>query len=296
MRGCPQPVTCELLTFISRQVTVAPDGRARPSLRRPSRAHERRHARHARAARRPRPPRAQHRSLAGRRRRGRRAPAAAHQDAQEPRDRRAPARRRARTASPWRRSARRRSFAAAGFEDIAIAYPVVGEAKWARVAELATAARITVNVDSAHRRRGPQRRRGTPPARPSTSRSTSTRASVAAACLPDDTPRSSALARRASPACPGSSSTAYHPPRPLLPRRRGHDRARPRTRGGRGRRRGGAPALAGIAVARRRPAARSAGGGVAEVPGVTEVRAGTYVFNDLMQVALGAARPARTSR
>jgi D-serine deaminase-like pyridoxal phosphate-dependent protein len=33
------------------------------------------------------------------------------------------------------------------------------------------------------------------------------------------------------------------------------------------------------------------GRGVAEVDGVTEVRAGTYVFNDAMQVAFGSARP-----
>src|SRR5262245_12310486 len=40
-------------------------------------------------------------------------------------------------------------FADAGFDDIAIAYPVVGEAKWQRIAQLAQRARITVNVDSA---------------------------------------------------------------------------------------------------------------------------------------------------
>src|ERR1700755_2836635 len=33
-------------------------------------------------------------------------------------------------------------FARGGFDDIAIAYPVVGETKWRRVAELATAVRI----------------------------------------------------------------------------------------------------------------------------------------------------------
>jgi D-serine deaminase-like pyridoxal phosphate-dependent protein len=33
------------------------------------------------------------------------------------------------------------------------------------------------------------------------------------------------------------------------------------------------------------------GRGVAEVPGVTEVRAGTYVFSDAMQVAAGSAQP-----
>ena len=40
-------------------------------------------------------------------------------------------------------------FAQAGFDDIAIAYPVVGAAKWRRVADLAATARMTVNVDSA---------------------------------------------------------------------------------------------------------------------------------------------------
>jgi len=40
-------------------------------------------------------------------------------------------------------------FADAGFEDIAIAYPVVGEAKWQRIARLAQHAKITLNVDSA---------------------------------------------------------------------------------------------------------------------------------------------------
>src|SRR4051794_23868272 len=40
-------------------------------------------------------------------------------------------------------------FAAAGFDDIAVAYPVVGEAKWRRIARLAARVRRTVNVDSA---------------------------------------------------------------------------------------------------------------------------------------------------
>src|SRR3954465_3523986 len=40
-------------------------------------------------------------------------------------------------------------FADAGFDDIAIAYPVIGEAKWERIARLAGRVRLTVNVDSA---------------------------------------------------------------------------------------------------------------------------------------------------
>ena len=46
-------------------------------------------------------------------------------------------------------------FAAAGIEDICIAYPVVGETKWQRVAALAkTARRVTVNCDSEDAARG----------------------------------------------------------------------------------------------------------------------------------------------
>lgn len=39
-------------------------------------------------------------------------------------------------------------FAAAGFTDIAVAYPVVGPEKWRRLAEMARSCHITVNVDS----------------------------------------------------------------------------------------------------------------------------------------------------
>ena len=45
-------------------------------------------------------------------------------------------------------------FAAAGFDDIAIAYPVVGEAKWRRIAELAEHARITRQRRQRDSRRG----------------------------------------------------------------------------------------------------------------------------------------------
>jgi D-serine deaminase-like pyridoxal phosphate-dependent protein len=45
-------------------------------------------------------------------------------------------------------------FAAAGFADIAVAYPVVGPEKWRRLAALARTCRVTVNVDSAFAVRG----------------------------------------------------------------------------------------------------------------------------------------------
>jgi D-serine deaminase-like pyridoxal phosphate-dependent protein len=45
-------------------------------------------------------------------------------------------------------------FAAAGFTDIAVAYPVVGLEKWRRLAELAQTSRVMVNVDSELATRG----------------------------------------------------------------------------------------------------------------------------------------------
>ena len=39
-------------------------------------------------------------------------------------------------------------FVDAGFDDVVVAYPVFGEAKWRRLAELGTRARIALNVDS----------------------------------------------------------------------------------------------------------------------------------------------------
>ena len=45
-------------------------------------------------------------------------------------------------------------FAAAGFTDIAVAYPVIGGEKWRRLAELARSCRVTVNVDSEAGARG----------------------------------------------------------------------------------------------------------------------------------------------
>jgi len=45
-------------------------------------------------------------------------------------------------------------FVAAGCDDVVIAYPTVGEDKWARLAGMAAEARLTVNVDSEHQARG----------------------------------------------------------------------------------------------------------------------------------------------
>ena len=51
-------------------------------------------------------------------------------------------------------------FAAAGCRDLAVTYPVVGPTKWRRLAELARACTITVNVESEIGRPRAQRGRG----------------------------------------------------------------------------------------------------------------------------------------
>src|SRR5262245_10436124 len=180
-------------------------------------------------------------------------------------------------------------FAAAGFEDIAVAYPVVGEAKWARIAELATTARITVNVDSAAAAEG-----------------LSTAAAAVGATVyvqvdldsgfgrcgvpAEDTAAIEALASRVA-ALPGLALDGVTTHRGLF-----FPGVEDMTREDAGRQEGEVVAgaaerlrAAGIPVAEVTAGGSLTGGAVATVPGVTEVRAGTYVFNDLMQIALGAA-------
>ncbi len=180
-------------------------------------------------------------------------------------------------------------FASAGFEDIAIAYPVVGEAKWARVAELATTARITVNVDSAPAAEG-----------------LSAAAAAVGATVHVQIDLDSGFGRCGVPAEDAAAIEALAARVTSLPglvldgvtTHRGlfFPGVEDMTREAAGRQEGEVVAAAaerlrsaGIPVAEATAGGSLTGGGVAQVPGVTEVRAGTYVFNDLMQIALGAA-------
>ena len=182
-------------------------------------------------------------------------------------------------------------FAAAGCDDIVIAYPTVGEDKWARLARIAADHRLTVNVDSDHQARG------------------LSAAAVAAGVSigvqieidtglhrvgldPGDPAAVEAFARSID-ALPGIELDGVTTHRGKFGERlarmtnaeAGHEEGAILVGLAERLRAGGHPipnVTAGGSVT---------GPGVAEVPGVTEVRAGTYVFFDAMQVAAGSARP-----
>ncbi len=182
-------------------------------------------------------------------------------------------------------------FVAAGCDDVVIAYPTVGDDKWARLAGMAAETRLTVNVDSEHQARG---------------------LSAAAAALgaemrvqieidtglhrvgldPGDYAAIEAFAR-AIDALPGIALDGVTTHRGKFGERLGR-----MTNAEAGHEEGSI--LVGLAERLRadgHPIPNvTAGGsvtgpGVAEVAGVTEVRAGTYVFYDAMQVAAGSAQP-----
>ena len=174
-------------------------------------------------------------------------------------------------------------FAAAGIEDICIAYPVVGETKWQRVAALAKTARsVTVNCDSEEAARGLSK--------------AATQAGVTIHLHIDidsglhrggipyedqAAVEKLATAIRSLPGVHLAGITTYRSgsfPGAPNPKDAGH-----------------AEGQLLVEVASRLRAKRfdivniaagstPTGKWVAEVPGVTEVRAGNYVFNDLMQL------------
>ena len=182
-------------------------------------------------------------------------------------------------------------FAAAGCDDIVIAYPAVGRDKWARLARIARDVSLTVNVDSDLQARG-----------------LSDAAAAAGAAIrvqveidtglhrvgidPGDYPRLAAFARTIG-SLPGLALDGITTHRGKFGERlatltnleAGHEEGRilvelaERLRAD------------GHAVANVTAGGTVTGYGVAEVPGVTEVRAGTYVFYDAMQVGMGSAAP-----
>ena len=179
-------------------------------------------------------------------------------------------------------------FADAGIEDICIAYPVVGEVKWQRLAALATHIRsLTVNCDSEEAARG-----------------LSKAASEAGATIrvhvdidsglhrggiPSDDPVSIARLAARINSLPGlhfAGLTTYRSgsfPGAPNPKDAGHAEGQLLVDVANQLRAGG------IEVGEVTAGSTPTGKWVAEVPGVTEVRAGNYVFNDLMQLDNGIA-------
>jgi D-serine deaminase-like pyridoxal phosphate-dependent protein len=176
-------------------------------------------------------------------------------------------------------------YVAAGFEDVVVAYPVVAEEAARRLAELAARARIGVNVENQI-----------------AARALSDAAVAAGAQLDVHIDLDTGLGRCGVPVNDFPSAQALAEAIRELPGLRLHGVTTYRGAAFRG---AGDPDRAGrdeaalaVAAARRLELAEVAAGStpsgraVAAVQGVTEVRAGTYVFNDLMQLRWGAAEPA----
>ncbi len=180
-------------------------------------------------------------------------------------------------------------FYEAGVRDIVVAYPTVGEDKWARLAAMARGAKIAVNVDSAPQVQG------------------LSAAAVAAGVTlwvhieidsglnrvglaPDEHEQIADFARliRSLPGIELEGVTTY--------RGKFGERLGAMTNDEAGQEEGQiivgvAERLAadGIPVSQVTAGGTVTGRGAAMVDGVTEVRAGTYVFYDAMQVGFGAA-------
>ena len=178
-------------------------------------------------------------------------------------------------------------FAAAGIDDICIAYPVFGEPKWRRIAEMARrGVRVTVNCDNAAAAQGLSAAAVAAKVTINIQLDLDTglhRGGVPVADI-------SAIERLARtilqlPGLEFDGITAFRSMATQEGRTAqdaGHDEGRTLIEVG--------EKLRGSGIEVREITAGSTPTGkyVAEVPGITEARAGTYVFNDLMQLANGA--------
>lgn len=182
-------------------------------------------------------------------------------------------------------------FFEAGCRDIVLAYPTVGPDKWARMARMARHAKVTVNVDSE------AEARGLSAAAAAEGVSIQTQIEIDTGLNrcgfePTDLEGIEAFARMLTslPSIELEGITTH--------RGKFSERLLSMTNEEAGREEGQilvdlAEQLRsdGIPIAEVTAGGTITGRGVAEVDGVTEVRAGTYVFNDAMQVAYGSAAP-----
>jgi len=174
-------------------------------------------------------------------------------------------------------------YVSAGFDDVVVAYPVVGERTWARVAALAGRARIAVNVESDVATRGLSRAAAAAGAEVGVW--VDVDSGLGRCGVPPDRRQVLALTELVA-GLPGLRLEGLTTYRGLgFP---GADAV--------GRQRAGvdegelvAELASAAGVERAAAGSTPTGRAVSGVDGVTEVRAGTYVFNDLMQLGWGSA-------
>jgi len=182
-------------------------------------------------------------------------------------------------------------FVASGSEDVVVAYPVVGHEKWRRLAELARRARITVNVDSEVAARG-----------------LSDAAAAGGVTLAVQVEIDSGMHRCGFDSADVDSITRFCATIESLPALvlegitthrnvffPGGESMRPEEAGlEEGRllvELAGELRAAGFELREITGGGSISGAGFAAAPGTTELRAGTYVFCDLMQRGFGVAGP-----
>jgi D-serine deaminase-like pyridoxal phosphate-dependent protein len=178
-------------------------------------------------------------------------------------------------------------FAAVGIKDICIAYPVFGESKWDRMAALAARdVRITVNCDNEDAARGLSK--AATKARGPIHVQIDLDTGMHRGGVPSSDIRSIERLARTIAELPGLEFDGITTYRSLSyegapsPADAGYDEGRIMVQVAERLR------SAGIEVREVSAGSTPTAKYVAEVPGITEARAGTYVFNDLMQLATGA--------
>lgn len=181
-------------------------------------------------------------------------------------------------------------FVDAGCRNVVLAYPTVGSDKWARLARMAHSATVTVNVDSEAEARGLSAAAALEDVTLKTQIEIDSGLNRCGFAL-EDYDQIAAFARLLE-SLPGIELDGI-----TTHRGKFSERLSQMTNDEAGHEEGQilvdlADKLRadGIAIAEITAGGTITGRGVAEVPGVTEVRAGTCIFNDAMQVEFGAAR------
>lgn len=179
-------------------------------------------------------------------------------------------------------------FVASGIDDICIAYPVVGKAKWQRLAALAKQVKcLTVNCDCE------ESARGLSEAAASAGITVRVQIDIDSGLhrggVPCDSRADVEKLARTVNSLPGlwlSGITTYRSgnyPGAANPKDAGYGEGRLLVEVATGLR------AVGIEIREVTAGSTPTGNWVAQVPGITEVRAGNYVFNDLMQLGNGIA-------